>query len=199
VQDYIWHSVNRAIALAAIVVMTPVLLLCGVSILLFMGRPVTFRQQRAGLHGHLFELIKFRTMLPARAQEQSDANRITRLGRILRETSLDELPTLFNIVRGDMLLVGPRPLLPEYTTRYTAQQRIRLEVKPGLTGWAQIKGRNRTSWEERFELDSWYVEHRSVSLDFRIMIKTIPVVISRKGIAHPGHPTMPIFGAEEHD
>lgn len=152
-----------------------------------------FRQQRPGLHGKPFELIKFRTMIVAEAGVDRDAQRLTRIGRFLRATSLDELPQLWNVVRGDMSLVGPRPLLMQYLDRYTDEQARRHLVRPGLTGWAQVNGRNALRWEEKFALDLWYVDHRSFVLDLRILWMTILRVLGRRGVAADGSATMPEF------
>ncbi len=158
---------------------------------------IIFRQTRIGLHGRPFTLYKFKTMrdpLPGEDPLATDAERLTRLGRILRATSLDELPTLWNVLKGDMRLVGPRPLLPEYLPRYTPEQRRRHDVKPGITGWAQVNGRNAISWEEKFRLDVWYVDNRSLWLDLRILARTVLQVLARRGVSAPGHATMPAFG-----
>ena len=165
-----------------------------VVVLVGMGRPVVFRQERAGKNGRAFELLKFRTM---REGEGSDAERLTRFGRWLRSTSLDELPQLFNVLRGEMALVGPRPLPVRYVERYSERQRRRLEVRPGITGWAQVKGRNRVGWEERFELDVWYVENRGWFLDVRIVMMTIFKMFRREGISGEGEATMAEFRGEE--
>jgi len=155
-----------------------------------------FRQTRIGLHGKPFTLYKFKTMRDPRPGEDplaTDALRLTRFGRFLRATSLDELPTLWNVVKGDMSLVGPRPLLPEYLPLYTPEQMRRHEVKPGITGWAQVNGRNAISWEEKFRLDVWYVDNRSFWLDLKILWLTVWQVLSRKGVSADGHATMPPF------
>ncbi len=170
----------------------------GVALLLrlTMGPPVLFRQQRPGLHGKPFTLYKFRTMTDARDAQGNllpDEQRLTRLGRFLRSTSLDELPELWNVLKGDMSLVGPRPLLMEYLPLYTPEQFRRHEVRPGITGWAQIHGRNALSWEERFALDVWYVDHVSLGLDLKILALTLWKVLTREGISHPGSDTMPKF------
>ena len=167
-----------------------------ITVFLRLGSPILFCQTRPGLHGNLFMLRKFRTMRAPRAGEDllaTDSVRLTRLGRFLRSTSLDELPTLWNVLRGDMSLVGPRPLLPEYLPLYTAHQMRRHEVKPGITGWAQVNGRNAISWEEKFELDVWYVDHRSFLLDLKILRMTVWQVVARRHIAADGHVTMPPF------
>lgn len=167
------------------------------------GIPVFFRQRRPGLHGKPFEMIKFRTMreaTDAHGVPLSDEERLTPLGRLLRASSLDELPELWNVVTGDMSLVGPRPLLMEYLPLYTSEQNRRHDVRPGVTGWAQVNGRNAISWEEKFKLDVWYVDHQSFWLDLRILLITVRRVLSRKGVSAPGEATMPRFqgsGARE--
>ena len=161
-----------------------------------LGSPVFFRQTRPGLDGRPFQMIKFRTMTDARGpdgQLQPDADRLTPFGRFLRSTSLDELPELFNVLKGDMSLVGPRPLLMEYLPLYSPAQRRRHEVGPGITGWAQVNGRNALSWEEKFKLDVWYVEHRSLWLDIKILWLTVRKVLVREGISADGEATMSKF------
>ena len=157
------------------------------------GSPVLFRQVRPGLRGRPFTILKFRTM---RDGDEPDAERITRLGRFMRETSLDELPELLNVLRGDMSLVGPRPLLVAYLDRYSPEQARRHEVRPGLTGLAQVSGRNATTWEQRFALDVEYVDTRSMALDLRIIGRTVRAVVAREGISAEGHATMPEFTGE---
>ena len=157
---------------------------------LLMGRPVLYRQRRSGKDRRPFQILKFRTMRPGAG---SDAERLTRLGRVLRRTSLDELPELSNVLLGEMSLVGPRPLPTRYVERYTPRQARRHEVRPGLTGWAQVNGRNLLSWEERLELDVWYVDHWSFGLDLRILARTIGDTMSGRGIRHPDSATMPEF------
>lgn len=157
---------------------------------------IIFRQTRIGLHGQPFTLYKLKTMRdpgPGEDPLSSDAQRLTRWGRLLRSTSLDELPTLWNVVKGDMRLVGPRPLLPQYLPLYTREQMRRHDVKPGITGWAQVNGRNAISWEEKFRLDVWYVDNRSLWLDMRILFMTAWQVLSRRGVSADGHATMPPF------
>lgn len=172
----------------------PLLAVLAVCVCLSMGRPILFRQTRPGLRGQPFELVKLRTMcLAPDGVALPDEARITRLGAFLRRTSLDELPELWNVLRGDMSLVGPRPLLPEYVGRYTPQQARRLEVKPGITGLAQVSGRNAISWEEKFDLDVWYVDHQSLGLDLKILAKTLWHVITGRGVSATGHATMPEF------
>jgi sugar transferase EpsL len=168
----------------------------GLLVRIFLGTPVLFRQQRPGLHGRPFTLYKFRSMTNARNiadQLLPDDQRLTRFGKFLRATSLDELPELFNILAGHMSLVGPRPLLMEYLDRYSPDQARRHEVKPGITGWAQIKGRNAISWDEKFKLDVWYVDHLSLILDVKIIGITIWKIIIRENINQPGHATSEEF------
>ena len=158
-----------------------------------MGRPVLFRQDRVGRNEKLFSLLKFRTMsnqVDRNGELLPDRERLTRLGEILRKTSLDELPQFLNVLRGDMSLVGPRPLLPEYLPLYSPEEARRHAVRPGLTGWAQVEGRNAVSWEERLRMDVWYVEHHSFLLDLRILARTPWAVVARRGIAQPGYVTM---------
>ena len=160
------------------------------------GAPVLFKQERPGRFGTPFMLIKFRTMSEARDSKGEllpDAARLTTFGKLLRRTSLDELPELWNVLKGDMSLVGPRPLLMEYLQRYDSEQARRHEVRPGLTGWAQVNGRNVTSWEDRFRHDVWYVDNRSLWLDVVILARTLWMVVSGEGVSAPGHATMPPF------
>lgn len=178
------------VALLMLVTLAPVVLLAGIAILAGSGSPVFFRQLRPGRDGKPFKLIKFRTMIVG---SSPDKDRITPFGRFLRASSLDELPELINVARGEMSLVGPRPLLMEYLPLYRPEQARRHEVRPGITGWAQVNGRNRLSWEEKFELDVWYVDNRSFWLDLRIILLTIMKVLKRDGISHPGESTMPKF------
>ena len=168
----------------------PFLAIIALVVRLHMGSPVLFHQVRPGWHGRPFTLIKFRTM---RAGAGSDAERLTAFGRWLRRSSLDELPELFNILRGEMALVGPRPLLMEYLPRYTAEQARRHAVRPGLTGWAQVHGRNALTWEEKFRLDVWYVDHHNTWLDLRILALTLWQVVQGRGVSSDGHATMPLF------
>ena len=183
-------------SLLGVTLLLPVLAFVSIAVRLCLGSPILFCQTRPGLQGKLFILRKFRTMRAPLAGEDllaTDSVRLTRLGRFLRSTSLDELPTLWNVLRGDMSLVGPRPLLPEYLPLYTAHQMRRHEVKPGITGWAQVNGRNAISWEEKFELDVWYVDHRSFLLDLKILWMTVWQVVARSNISAPGHATAPRF------
>jgi lipopolysaccharide/colanic/teichoic acid biosynthesis glycosyltransferase len=183
----------------ALVILSPLLAAVALAVRVRLGSPVLFRQARPGKDGALFTLLKFRTMSDARDASGSllpDADRLTPLGRRLREWSLDELPEFVNVLRGDMSLVGPRPLLPEYLGRYNERQARRHAVKPGLTGVAQLDGRNLTSWADRLELDVWYVEHWSLSLDAKLMARTIGAVLRRSGISAEGHATMPKFAED---
>jgi len=180
----------------------PVAAIIALAIRLTMGTPVLFRQKRPGLHGRPFTLYKFRTMRvpsPSNNDPASDAQRLTRFGRLLRSTSLDELPELFNVLKGDMSLVGPRPLLMQYLDRYSPEQARRHEVKPGITGWAQVNGRNAISWDDKFRLDVWYVDNRSLLLDIKIIGMTIWKIIKREGITHPGHATTEEFEGNTHE
>lgn len=176
--------------------LSPVLFLVAVLIFHQMGSPVLFRQTRAGLHGKPFTINKFRTMREALGSDGNplpDSDRLTRLGGFLRASSLDELPELWNVIMGDMSLVGPRPLLVEYLPLYSADQDRRHEVRPGLTGWAQINGRNGIAWEDKFALDVWYVDNRSFLLDLKIILLTIVKIIRQKDISAPNQATMPKF------
>jgi lipopolysaccharide/colanic/teichoic acid biosynthesis glycosyltransferase len=184
------RAFDVAVSAVALLVSSLPMAALAVAIRLTMGSPVLFRQVRPGLGGEPFTILKFRTM---RDGDEPDAERITRLGRFLRETSLDELPELLNVLRGDMSLVGPRPLLVAYLDRYTPEQARRHEVRPGLTGLAQVSGRNATTWEQRFALDVEYVDTRSLALDLRIIGRTVRAVLAREGIAAEGHATMPEF------
>lgn len=190
-------------ATCGLVLFAPVMLVVALLIRLNMGSPVLFRQVRPGLHGRPFTMYKFRTMVDLRGEQGGllpDGERLTRLGRFLRRTSLDELPELFNVLKGEMSLVGPRPLLMEYLDRYTPGQARRHEVKPGVTGWAQVKGRNAITWEDKFKLDVWYVDNWSVWLDVRIMGMTLVKVLRGEGISAKGLATMPEFkGAKTYD
>jgi lipopolysaccharide/colanic/teichoic acid biosynthesis glycosyltransferase len=190
------RAVDLTIAACALVLLAPVLVVVAVSVRIALGSPVLFRQQRPGLKGRPFTLVKFRTMrdsVDVRGRSLDDAARLTRFGKRLRATSLDELPELWNVLRGDMSLVGPRPLLMEYLPRYTAAQMRRHDVRPGITGWAQVNGRNATSWDERFAHDLWYVEQQSFALDVQILVRTIRHVVSADGVSQPGHATMTHF------
>jgi lipopolysaccharide/colanic/teichoic acid biosynthesis glycosyltransferase len=190
------RALDLGLAVPALVVLAPVGLAIAALIRLKLGSPVLFRQLRPGRNDRLFELIKFRTMGDARGADGEllpDQERLTPFGIRLRRMSLDELPTLWNVLRGDMSLVGPRPLLVQYLDRYTPEQRRRHEVAPGITGWAQIHGRNAISWEEKFELDVWYVENVSLRTDLEIILRTAVQVVGQRGISAAGHATMPEF------
>ena len=187
---------DLGLALPASLLFSPVIAITALLVRLKLGAPVLFRQQRPGLHGKPFTIYKFRTMTDARDAQgnlRPDAERLTALGRFLRSTSLDELPELWNVLKGDMSLVGPRPLLMEYLERYTPEQMRRHEVKPGLTGWAQVNGRNALTWEEKFALDVWYVDHWTCWLDMKIIGLTIWKILTREGISQPGQATMEEF------
>ncbi len=187
---------DLAIALPAILLLSPVMLILAVIVRIKYGTPVIFSQKRPGYKGRLFWVYKFRTMTNAYDEEKKplpDSQRITRLGSFLRSTSLDELPELLNVIRGEMSLVGPRPLLMQYLSRYTPEQARRHEVLPGITGWAQINGRNALTWEEKFKLDVWYVDHWSFGLDLKIILISIVKVLRREGINQPGQVTAEEF------
>ncbi len=180
----------------ALLILSPLIISLAALIQTKLGAPVFFKQIRPGRHGKLFTLYKFRTMTDAKDKKGrllSDAKRLTPFGKFLRSTSLDELPELFNVAIGDMSLVGPRPLLIQYLDRYTKEQDRRHDVKPGLTGWAQINGRNELSWDEKFEFDTWYVDHQSFILDLKILILTIGTVMKRKGVTAKGEATAKEF------
>ena len=184
------------IVLALLIGLSPLLALLALAVRWKLGRPVLFAQTRPGRHGAPFAFYKFRTMTDARnaaGELLPDAARLTRFGELMRKSSLDELPQLVNVLRGDMSLVGPRPLLMEYLPLYSERQAQRHAVRPGMTGWAQVNGRNALDWEERFELDIWYVEHRSFRLDLRIIAMTAWRMLRPQGIAQPGHATMTKF------
>lgn len=185
-----------SLALVLLVALSPLLALLALALRWKLGRPVLFAQTRPGLHGAPFKFYKFRTMAETRDAAGAllpDAARLTPLGELMRKFSLDELPQLFNVLKGDMSLVGPRPLLMEYLPLYDARQARRHAVRPGITGWAQVNGRNALPWEQRFEFDLWYVEHRSFQLDLRILAMTALRMLRPRGIAQAGHATMPKF------
>ncbi len=190
------RSLDLAISGLGIVIGAPLLGLISLLIYFSMGRPIFFRQARPGLHGKPFALVMFRTMTDCRDQEGQvlpDHKRVTPLGKFLRSRSLDELPELFNVLKGEMSLVGPRPLLMQYLDRYTPDQKRRHDVKPGISGWAQVNGRNDLTWEDKFALDLHYVEHQSLWLDIKILALTIKKVLRREGIDKPGHVGMEEF------
>ncbi len=184
------RALDVVLSAAGLLVLALPMAVIAVAVRIRMGSPVLFRQPRPGLHGAPFTLVKFRTM---RAGVGSDAERLTGLGRFLRSTSLDELPELWNILTGDMSLVGPRPLLMAYLERYSPEQARRLEVRPGLTGLAQVEGRNATTWEERLAMDVHYVDHHDLRMDLRLLRRTISTVVRREGVSAEGHATMPEF------
>lgn len=193
---------DRSIAFFLLLLLSPLFLIVGICVCLLFGMPVLFCQQRPGLHGQAFIMYKFRTMRDIRDKEGKlfpDEYRLTPFGRILRASSLDELPELFNVLKGDMSLVGPRPLLMEYLARYTPEQSRRHEVKPGITGWAQVNGRNSISWEEKFSLDVWYVENQSLLLDCKILLMTLLKVFKSEGVTQDGQATMTKFMGSERD
>jgi sugar transferase EpsL len=188
--------IDFLIAAAALVVLSPLLVGIAVLVRMLLGSPVLFRQVRPGYKARPFTCLKFRTMSDKRDADGKilpDGERLTRLGSWLRSLSLDELPELINVLRGEMSLVGPRPLLAQYLARYTPEQMRRHEVKPGITGWVQVNGRNALDWKQKFELDLWYVDHQSFWLDMKILVKTVWQVVRREGISQSGHVTMPEF------
>ena len=185
-----------AIASTALILLSPVYFIVARKVKKNLGSPVLFRQMRPGLNGQPFEMIKFRTMkdaLDANGNPLPDSERLTAFGKMLRATSLDEMPELWNVIKGDMSIVGPRPLLMEYLPLYNEQQAKRHNVRPGITGYAQVNGRNAISWEKKFELDTWYVENQSLWLDFKIMLKTVKKVIAKDDISAEGEATMTKF------
>jgi len=187
-------------SLLAIILFSPILLLIAILVRFFIGSPILFTQQRPGYRGHAFFIYKFRTMNDRRDSSGNllpDAGRLTPLGRFLRAFSLDELPELFNILRGDMSFVGPRPLLMQYLPLYSAEQARRHEVMPGLTGWAQVHGRNALTWPDKFKYDVWYVDHWSFWLDLRIILMTVWKVFNREGISQEGQATTEYFKGEQ--
>lgn len=183
-------------AIVLLICLAPVMVLVALMVRVSLGRPILFFQERAGKDGRIFTMWKFRSMRDAVDSEGRplpDAERLTSFGRLLRKTSLDELPQLLNVLRGEMSLVGPRPLLSQYLDRYTAEQARRHEVLPGITGWCQIRGRNALSWEQKFQLDVWYVDHWTLRLDLYILLQTIVTVVRRDGVSHGKEATMPEF------
>lgn len=184
------------LSLLMLILLSPVMLVLTLLVRVRLGKPVLFSQERPGRHGRLFRLYKFRTMrdmFDADGKPLPDEERLTPFGRFLRSSSLDELPELFNVIKGEMSLVGPRPLLVAYLNRYTPEQARRHEVLPGITGWAQVNGRNALSWEDKFRLDVWYVDHQSFWLDLKILFLTLWKAIKREGINAPGSATAPEF------
>ncbi|MHD0397949.1 sugar transferase [Staphylococcus simulans] len=190
------RAIDLAIGGSMFLVSAPILVGASVAIAKSMGRPVLFKQQRPGLHGEPFHIYKFRTMTDERDSQGEllpDEQRMTKVGSIIRKTSIDELPQLINVLKGDISLVGPRPLLMEYLPLYSKEQNKRHLVKPGITGWAQVNGRNAISWEDKFKLDVWYVENQSFKLDMYILYKTLINVLNRKDISAENHVTMEKF------
>ena len=184
------------LALFLFIFMSPIFVIVGFLIFIFMGKPIIFKQERPGLNGKLFTIFKFRTMNNSSDENGvlvQDSERITYLGKVLRSSSIDEVPEIWNILTGKMSFVGPRPLLVEYLDLYSAQQSRRHEVKPGLTGWAQVNGRNNISWEDKFNLDIWYVDNVSFMLDLKILLKTITYIIKKEGVTSKNHVTSPKF------
>ena len=195
-KDFIKRLFDLAIAVPSVIILSPFLVLIEIMVRVRIGSPVLFRQMRPGLHGRSFTIYKFRTMTDERDEAENllpDGDRLTRLGRFLRKTSMDELPELFNVIKGNMSMVGPRPLLMQYLNRYTPEQARRHEVKPGITGLAQVSGRNAISWEDKFKLDVWYVDNWSLWLDVKIILMTVIKVLKREGIKQPGQATMEEF------
>ncbi|KRE43467.1 sugar transferase [Knoellia sp. Soil729] len=191
--DVLKRVLDVGVSAVILVCSAPIQLVVAGAVLVAHGRPVFFRQSRPGRDGVVFELVKFRSMREVRGRHVSDAQRLTSTGRFLRSTSLDELPTLWNVLKGDMSLVGPRPLLVEYLDRYTPEQARRHEVRPGVTGLAQVSGRNSLSWEDKFALDVDYVERRSLALDLSVIGRTVVAVLRRQGISGEGEATMSEF------
>ena len=194
------RAFDLAVIIAALIIASPLLIIVAVLAKMSLGSPVLFRQQRPGVGGKPFILYKFRTMTDeqdAGGNLLPDDKRLTQLGRFLRSTSLDELPELLNVLKGDMSLVGPRPLLMQYLGRYTPEQARRHEVKPGITGWAQVNGRNAITWEEKFKLDVWYVDNWSFWLDLKIIALTLWKIVKREGINQPGQATAEEFMGNE--
>lgn len=193
------RALDVVVSVLALAVLSPVIAATAVAVRVSLGAPLLFRAVRPGLHGRPFTMYKFRTMRDAsdaRGRPLPDAERLTAFGRVLRSTSLDELPGLVNVLRGDMSLVGPRPLLMEYLPLYTAEQARRHRVRPGITGWAQVNGRNALAWDEKFALDLHYVDRWTLALDVRILIRTVAKVLGRDGISQTGHATTERFGGE---
>ena len=191
-----------AIASTALVILSPVYAFVAYKVRKNLGSPVLFRQVRPGLYGQPFEMIKFRSMKDAvdvQGNPLPDSVRLTSFGKMLRSSSLDEMPELWNVIKGEMSIVGPRPLLTEYLPLYNAEQAKRHNVRPGMTGHAQVNGRNAISWEEKFKLDTWYVENQSLWLDFKIMLKTVQKVLTKEDISAEGEATMTKFTGSQHD
>ncbi|MBB1343947.1 sugar transferase [Pseudoalteromonas sp. SR45-6] len=190
------------VALCALFTLLPIIIVVAVLIRFKLGSPILFTQDRPGLHGKVFKMMKFRTMLDGKDKQGNllpDNERMTKFGAFLRSTSLDELPGLFNVLKGDMSLVGPRPLLVQYLPLYSAEQARRHNVRPGITGWAQVNGRNAISWDQKFKFDVWYVDNQSLLLDFKILLLTVKKVFVREGISADGHVTIEPFKGSNND
>lgn len=195
-KNYVKAVLDNMIALVILTLTSPLILIISIIVYCNLGKPIFFKQERPGLKGEVFKMYKFRTMQDFKDKEEnylSDEMRLTKFGKFLRKTSLDELPELANVLKGEMSLVGPRPLLVEYLDKYTPEQARRHEVRPGITGWAQVNGRNSISWEEKFKLDVWYVDNISFLLDIKILFRTIATVFKRNGISQTNHVTTERF------
>ena len=193
---------DSIVALTALLILLPVIIVVAVLIRFKLGSPILFTQERPGLNGKVFKMMKFRTMLDGKDKYGNllpDNERMTKFGAFLRSTSLDELPGLFNVLKGDMSLVGPRPLLVQYLPLYSAEQARRHNVRPGITGWAQVNGRNAISWDQKFKLDVWYVDNQSFLLDLKILLLTVKKVFVREGISADGHVTIEPFKGSKND
>ena len=200
--DRVKRAIDVVLVLIGMVLLAPLFAVLAWKVRRELGSPVLFTQARPGLHGEVFRLRKFRTMTDERDADGRllpDEQRLTRFGRFLRSTSLDEIPEMVNVLRGEMSLVGPRPLLVEYLEHYTPEQHRRHEVRPGITGWAQINGRNNMTWDDKLALDVWYVDHRSLWLDVRILLKTLWVMVTRQGVSLDGHATTRRFDEEQRE
>lgn len=191
--DVIKRGVDIAVSAVGLIITAPIQIAVAAAVRANLGSPILFRQQRPGKDERIIELMKFRTMLPVTEEKTTDEQRLTKFGKFLRSTSLDELPSLWNVLRGDMSLVGPRPLLVEYLEHFSPEQARRHEVRPGITGLAQVRGRNEVDWDRRFEYDVEYVDNRSIGLDLKILVDTVTTVLKRDGISQEGHATMPKF------
>jgi len=199
-ESVIKRLIDIIVSLLGLIFLSPFFAILFIAIRINMGTPVFFRQKRPGLNAQTFEMIKFRSMkdvTDSKGNLLPDSERLTKLGKFIRETSLDELPELWNVLKGDMSLVGPRPLLIEYLPLYSAEQARRHNVRPGVTGWAQVNGRNAITWDEKFKLDVWYVENQTLIFDMKILLLTLSKVIRRDGISAEGDATMPKFGGSE--
>lgn len=197
--DVMKRGVDIVVSAVGLIFTAPVQVVIAAAVRVNLGSPVLFRQQRPGKDARIFELMKFRTMLPLTDEKFTDEARLTRFGKLLRSTSLDELPSLWNVLRGDMSLVGPRPLLVEYLEHYSPEQARRHEVRPGITGLAQVRGRNEVAWDRRFEYDVEYVDNRSIGLDLKILVETVTTVLKRSGISQEGHVTMTKFSGQKRE